>query len=839
MRRFAGLLGLLVLVIFISACSNGPSSAPPPPPGSTNQPPVASFTAAPPLGTAPLSVTFNASASSDPDGTIASFVWDFGDNSTGTGATAQHTYTTAGIITVRLTVTDNDGASASAARTVEVVPAPVNDPPTALFTATPISGTAPLVVSFDAVGSNDPDGTITGFAWDFGDNTTGAGPTLQHTYSAVGTYTARLTVTDNDGASAIMTRQIQVLAQLTPIALFTTSPNSGVAPLTVDFNAATSSDPDGGTLAYAWDFGDNTIGAGVAPQHVYTASGLYTATLTVTDDEGTTAIATQTINATGFTNTFNLRSPLGTNFSGILYFSGDYPFVDFFKASREWVSVLTVSPFTFGDGRSLNLDANGWVRSLQADQMASTAFLVENQHNSQLANQQFIVRYDGLGAFDYANVTINSRAPGRDVITFTGATGGIHLNITATDPNNYIRNIRIVPAGGICIDDPLQLVPDASACPGTTYRSFEDNTQQIMFHPVFLERIKTYASYRFMNWGKTNGSLVSNWDQRAKPTDARWSTKGVPIEVMVQLANLMDADPWICIPHLADDDYVHRAAQLIRDNMEPGRRAYIEYSNEVWNTAPDFPQTIYALNQGIALGLNTIGNQTDNFVGVLRFYSRRSRQIFEIFEQEFGGAQRLHRVMASQAGSAFTVNRILEFENAAAHTDAFAIAPYFGRVVGTGNVLSGADELAFFKALGVDGIFTWLATNNHPELPQGSLAANQTMVGNTAGAVAGWGKELVAYEGGQHFVGAAAFVNDTDLNNMLFAINRDPRMRGVYLQYLDNWKAAGGDMFMHFVNVEGYGRFGSWGALEYPTQPQANAPKFDALQTWIPLNLLP
>src|SRR4030095_16878425 len=161
------------------------------------------------------------------------------------------------------------------------------------------------------------------------------------------------------------------------------------------------------------------------------------------------------------------------------------------------------------------------------------------------------------------NVTTLTSVPGRRVVRFTGALGGIHLNITATDPNNYIRNIRVVPTGGICIDDPLRRVADASACPGNTYRSFEDNSEQHMFHPVFLDRIKNYASYRFMNWGKTNSSTVSNWDDRPKPTDAQWSYKGVPIEVMVQLANLMDADPWICIPHLADDDYIHNAARVI------------------------------------------------------------------------------------------------------------------------------------------------------------------------------------------------------------------------------------------------------------------------------------
>ena len=82
-----------------------------------NQPPVASFTATP----SALTVAFNAGTSSDPDGTIASYAWDFGDSTTGTGATASHTYSSAGTYNVVLTVTDNDGAQTSSTQAVKVV----------------------------------------------------------------------------------------------------------------------------------------------------------------------------------------------------------------------------------------------------------------------------------------------------------------------------------------------------------------------------------------------------------------------------------------------------------------------------------------------------------------------------------------------------------------------------------------------------------------------------------------------------------------------------------------------------------------------------------------------
>jgi len=93
---------------------------------------------------------------------------------------------------------------------------PVNQPPVARATATPASGTAPLAVSFDGRTSSDPDGSIASHAWTFGDGVSASGSTASHTYSAAGTYTARLTVTDNQGATGTTTVVVSVAAGLTP-----------------------------------------------------------------------------------------------------------------------------------------------------------------------------------------------------------------------------------------------------------------------------------------------------------------------------------------------------------------------------------------------------------------------------------------------------------------------------------------------------------------------------------------------------------------------------------------------------------------------------------------------
>ena len=165
-----------------------------------NQPPTASYTYIP----TNLSVAFDASASSDPDGTISSYAWTFGDGSTGTGVNPSHTYASAGSYPVGLTVTDNLGATGSTTRSVTVSAA--NQAPTASFTAAPTN----LSVAFDASASSDPDGTISSYAWTFGDGSTGTGVNPSHTYASAGSYPVGLTVTDNLGATGSTSQSVAV-----------------------------------------------------------------------------------------------------------------------------------------------------------------------------------------------------------------------------------------------------------------------------------------------------------------------------------------------------------------------------------------------------------------------------------------------------------------------------------------------------------------------------------------------------------------------------------------------------------------------------------------------------
>ncbi|WP_461163447.1 PKD domain-containing protein [Arthrobacter sp. R4-81] len=180
----------------------GDKAAPPPP---VNQAPNASFTST----SAGLKLTVDGSGSSDPDGSIASHAWTFGDGGTATGATASRTYAAAGTYTVTLKVTDNTGATHSVSKSVTVTAA--NQPPVASFTA----AVSNFTVNVNGSGSTDPDGTVASHAWAFGNGGTATGATASHTYATAGTYTITLTVTDNAGATNSKAQQVTVPGQTT------------------------------------------------------------------------------------------------------------------------------------------------------------------------------------------------------------------------------------------------------------------------------------------------------------------------------------------------------------------------------------------------------------------------------------------------------------------------------------------------------------------------------------------------------------------------------------------------------------------------------------------------
>ena len=264
----------------------------------SNQLPTATFSANPLSGIAPLTVDFDASASSDPDGSITSYNWSFDDGSSDASINPSHIFNSAGTYEITLTVIDDDNASDVEVIQITVSDSVSNQLPTAAFTADPLSGIAPLTVNFDASTSTDADGTIMSYNWNFGDGNTVTGIDPSHIFDIAGTYDVTLTIIDDDGASDIETIQITVsddLSNQLPTATFSANPLSGIAPLTVDFDASASSDLDGSIISYNWNFGDGSNDTGINPSHPFDTAGTYNVSLTVTDNSGNTDTESITI----------------------------------------------------------------------------------------------------------------------------------------------------------------------------------------------------------------------------------------------------------------------------------------------------------------------------------------------------------------------------------------------------------------------------------------------------------------------------------------------------------------------------------------------------------------
>lgn len=233
-----------------------------------------------------LDASFESTSTAPSGRTITNYAWNFGDGSTGTGATPTHSYTAAGRYDVTLTITDSAGLTNTV--TNEIVISAENVLPTASFTMS----TSGLTASVNGAASSDSDGTISGHSWNWGDGSpTSSGATSAHRYAAAGTYTVTLTVTDDRGGVATTTRSVTV-SHAGPTANFTAFA-SGLA---VSVDASSSAASDGATMTYAWNWGDNTPDStGLTANHTYAAAGPYTVTLTVTDSFGAMASTSQPV----------------------------------------------------------------------------------------------------------------------------------------------------------------------------------------------------------------------------------------------------------------------------------------------------------------------------------------------------------------------------------------------------------------------------------------------------------------------------------------------------------------------------------------------------------------
>ena len=265
-----------------------------------NGTPVPSFTFAPSTPISKAAVTFDASLSTDSDGRIVSYAWNFGDGSQGAGAVVKHEFSTAGSYTVTLTVTDDRNQSASVSKSVFV--AGTTDPK-AEFAVSPSSPSVNERVYFNAAASTAAVGrTIVRYDWDYGSGRQDSGMLVWQIYTQPGTYTVVLTVTDDAGNKGTTTKTVTVgSGALT--AAFTYLPVAPARGDRVFFNGSSSTGASG-IASYSWTFGDGQSASGATPSIVFNCPGItsdriFVVALTVTDSLGGTATVAKEVKVSG------------------------------------------------------------------------------------------------------------------------------------------------------------------------------------------------------------------------------------------------------------------------------------------------------------------------------------------------------------------------------------------------------------------------------------------------------------------------------------------------------------------------------------------------------------
>jgi hypothetical protein len=472
---------------------------------------------------------------------------------------------------------------------------------------------------------------------------------------------------------------------------------------------------------------------------------------------------------------------LGMNLAALADWGTELPFVDLFKSSRAWISQREGE--SWGKGSPLPIDEQGWVRSMPPNHYAETP--MANIDGGFYKGGTFLVLHDGVGELDFWSAgRVVDRAPGRLTIDVNPSRGPIWLRLKKTDPANPVRNIRVLRPGGT-----------ASSPPGA-------------FDPDFLQRWQGITCIRFMDWMETNGSKQSAWKDRPKPTDARYTEKGVPLEVMIDLCNRLGADPWFCMPHLADDDYITQFAEMTKARLAPNLKIYVEYSNEVWNG--QFQQARHAQAAAKSDGLSTAA-----------WTAVRSVHVFSLWEKVFGGAQRLVRVFPAQAANSWLSGEMLKHKDLAKRGDVLAIAPYISlNVPLQGQGLTAAEV----ERWPIEKLMDHLETKALPECI-GWMKAQKAIADR-------YGLKLVAYEGGQHLVGIWGAENVTGLTRLFHEANAHPRMGEIYQRYFEGWAEAGGGLHCHFDSMAQWSKWGSWGLLRHGLEDPRKSPKFMSAMGW-------
>ena len=513
---------------------------------------------------------------------------------------------------------------------------------------------------------------------------------------------------------------------------------------------------------------------------------------------------------------------VGMGLDGVNYFQSYAPFNDLAKTMR-WVKA--------GGYNAVGLPTSA------EDPGKPVIGRVGVSYGSTYPGGDYVLTWRGEG-----DVTLD-RPGDAELNRRESTTDGLHRRVYRIQPNpgDYGFQLKI---HSFPIDELHLYIPGGEDAEG-------------LWNPAYLRVMEPFRGthLRFMDLNETNHSQQERWSDRTPLDHASWvhphrkdkpwpTVKGgVPYEAMIQLCNTMDTDMWVTVPHLADPAYMANLAHLIRTGIdratgerttEPLRedlRVWVEYSNEVWNW--NFDQSDWVLE-------NVPGDNLDES------YARKAKELFTAFEAEFGGDERLVRVIATQTGygnGRRSEQRLAFFENPAEEVDALAITTYFSLDIEQWivdhwpvTVEQTLDELS--RRVG-EGKFAGDDSHDRHAMKVPHYELGERL-----------GIPVVAYEGGPHLLPERpvfpAEVTDRtgkgsrkmkekapklvpEILGFIQELERTPRFGEIYQQFLARHHASGLAVNTPFVLLANWRDSGQWGHVESLAQPLEEAHKYQAI----------
>lgn len=479
---------------------------------------------------------------------------------------------------------------------------------------------------------------------------------------------------------------------------------------------------------------------------------------------------------------------IGMNNWFYAYWSPDFPFAnDFHKSTFGTSDVSNLGSYDSGLKQYVPMDSSGYPLQIPFDPLQDNPdrgpqnfykiILGQGTNQRHLPNgpspaSEYVVLYDGDGTLYFDEAVSAKGAPtiytdaqgkvtgGRYALQWNNASGSGwgKLFITRSVLGNHIRNIRIL-------------------MPGTesTYKTdFAD--------PVYKSAMSPFYLNRFMDWGHTNFSTMVKWSDRKKMHQEDWSQgTGMPYEAMIKFSNSIKKHAWVCVPHLANDDFIENMAKLWHDSLDSDLKVFVEFSNEIWNDG--FGQAQYLKGLGPNYGNAEIAAKMIN--------------TWKIWRRVWGrDSLRVNRLIATQAAQKAWLDRWVS-EMKPGDFDYIATSWYHGIAA---NTPTQSYNLS---------VNDWRSTQSvwHREFAKIAKQFNA---------------KLCCYEGG------GSVIEGNNPNGRTF--EQSPQYQLMEQEVIDTLNKIGYDFINHYTFIGARGDNGSFGILDHSYEPVANNNKYTIIK---------